>query len=339
TGWDYSAQSPTDTCDGSIPEKSQDQEGAWQAQSPAIVGNWWGLKTVTVTDPDGTQILFSGDATAGSAEVAMAMIDRNGNDIGYQLSPANALTVTDTLGRTAVATDGFAQATDHISVSGMSNPYQVTWASEPASAQASVTGAGPIPCTNTSVQMTAGTAVTSITTPQGTYTFAYDPTYGALSRITYPNGGYVRYVWGMDPQSQAAQLSQPSGSSYYTCTAYVDSLVVVDRYVSADGQTETEHQHFAYATSWNATNPLIWDSKTTTVTTSDLVAGTSFTTTYTNSSGDFGAPSNALTYVGTQMPLAESVAATDISGHVISTATQSWQSSYPFQHADTLSNL
>src|SRR6185312_1706200 len=81
------------------------------------------------------------------------------------------------------------------------------------------------------------------------------------------------------------------------------------------------------------------DSKTTTVTTSDLVAGTSFTATYTNSSGDFGAPANALTYVGTQMPLAESVVTTDTSAHAISTVVQSWQSSYPFQLADTLSNL
>ena len=41
-------------------------------------------------------------------------------------------------------------------------------------------------------------AVTSITRPDGTgYTFQYDPTYGTISSITFPTGGYVRFVWGI----------------------------------------------------------------------------------------------------------------------------------------------
>ena len=41
-------------------------------------------------------------------------------------------------------------------------------------------------------------AVTSIARPDGTaYTFQYDPTYGTISQITFPDGGYVKFVWGI----------------------------------------------------------------------------------------------------------------------------------------------
>jgi RHS repeat-associated protein len=38
--------------------------------------------------------------------------------------------------------------------------------------------------------------VNSITLPDSTqYLFTYDPTYGTISKITFPTGGYVRFVW------------------------------------------------------------------------------------------------------------------------------------------------
>jgi YD repeat-containing protein len=40
--------------------------------------------------------------------------------------------------------------------------------------------------------------VSSITLPDSTqYAFTYDPTYGTISKIVFPTGGYVRFVWGI----------------------------------------------------------------------------------------------------------------------------------------------
>ena len=45
------------------------------------------------------------------------------------------------------------------------------------------------------------TGISDIDLPNGqTYTFAYDDPYGMVSRITFPDGGYVNYTWALFEQ-------------------------------------------------------------------------------------------------------------------------------------------
>src|SRR5206468_2242118 len=116
--------------------------------------------------------------------------------------------------------------------------------------------------------------------PNGkSFSFSYDPTYGLLSKVKYPTGGYIRYVWGMNARAEYATAAPPQPSPL--CAMYYAVPVITDRYVSFDGSTEAQHQHFAYSTSWspNSIPPPV--SKQTVVTTTDLSTGTGFQTIYT----------------------------------------------------------
>jgi len=338
-GFQWGADNASNACGSQYyPQVTEDHEGAWAARTQPD-GTWWDYQPVTVFDPQGNTILFSGTAGFSNASVPQSITDRNGNTVNYTITTAGALTITDTLGR-KITTNGFGQLTgDSISVPGMSNQFSVVWGNEFGSAVSNITSVGSSPCPTTTATMGSGKAVTSITGPQGTYTFSYDATFGLVDKITYPNGGYVRYVWGTNAESDEAQLTQFQNGAYSTCTARVDTPAITDRYLSADGTTETEHQHFTYSTAWDVNNPIVWDSKTTVVTTSDLVAGTSYTTTYTNTAGNLSAPTNAATFVGTEMPLAQNITRTDTSGNTLLNVTQTWQTDYPFQLADTQTAL
>ena len=57
------------------------------------------------------------------------------------------------------------------------------------------------------------------------YTFAYGGTYGELNRMTFPGGGYVRYLWG--PNSLSAATFQ----QYYLADFTVNKLRVINRSV------------------------------------------------------------------------------------------------------------
>ena len=112
-----------------------------------------------------------------------------------------------------------------------------------------------------------------------------------MNKMIYPNGAYVRYVWGTNSLSsrEFVPSTEPvtAGDTPLPCELIYDTPVVVQRFVSFDGQTEVEEQDFSYSTVWavwpDPANVEMqdWTSKQTTVVTKDLVAGTSFTTVYT----------------------------------------------------------
>ena len=113
--------------------------------------------------------------------------------------------------------------------------------------------------------------------PNGkSYTFAYDTTYCLVNKLAYPTGGYVRYVWGQNPLSHYGAFT-PNGQANW-CQMHYSVPAITDRYVSFDGSTEVLHQSFSYGTTWSSSDPSTWTSKTTTVTTTDLVRNTTFTT-------------------------------------------------------------
>ncbi len=138
------------------------------------------------------------------------------------------------------------------------------------------------------------TAVTSLTLPNGQqYLFQYDPTYKLLSKITYPTGATVTYTWSTIPKAEGVQYKFPGNPGTEgsggggTCAIQHDWFAITKRVVSLDGVNNTLEQDFSYTTCWTDTpcspggSPgFAWVSKSTTVTTKDLLRTTQFTTVY-----------------------------------------------------------
>ena len=162
---------------------------------------------VTITDGNGTTYSFSGTFNSVYTSVPpTSIVDRNGNTVSISTSgtPISSATVTDTVGRTAINVGTFGGNPDSINVAGLSSAYRVYWTTASASFTISVSDSGTLACP-TSLSASAS-AVSQVVLPNGqTYTLTYDPTYGMLSKITYPTGGYVRYVWGLNSRAQALQ--------------------------------------------------------------------------------------------------------------------------------------
>ncbi|MGH9475960.1 MAG: hypothetical protein ACRD1C_06475 [Terriglobales bacterium] len=311
------------------------QPGPYQTMSP------------TITSADGTVFSFSGSGIPEFGWLPSRATGRNGNWLAYSLNGAsnNALTITDSLGRTLLTTKGFQPAqtysslTDTITADGSAGPaYTATWQTGPSAASMTITPAGRFACpvSESTGAGGGGPVITSHTTPEGTYTFSYDPTYGVLDRITYPNGGYVRYVWAetSSPAESGVFYTPPGNGTPSACDGVYPGVVVTDRYVSPDGSSETGHQQFSYVTNWNPSATNLWTTKQTTVTTTDSSAGTSWTTTYTYAPESSPPPANSpLSQNTTQIPV-ESEVSTVQNGNQLEDVHENWTSGYPYLPTD-----
>src|SRR5215470_4929030 len=235
---------------------------------------------VTVFDLDGTVFSFSGgsrfhpEISVGDLSyIYNALPDwietRNGNKIVIAENGGGSFLLTDSAGRVALSTSGFGATGNTVTISGLGNPYTLTWANRSANftfqSQLIVTGN----LSSDAFCSAGGTAtfnisqpeITQITLPNGrSYQFQYDPTYGMVSKIIYPTGGYVRYVWGLNPTSTSsiavAHWNQSSGGpppnpSVDVCEYLFPTVAVQHRYVSFDGTHEVLQQDFTYsATTW-----------------------------------------------------------------------------------------
>jgi RHS repeat-associated protein len=163
---------------------------------------------------------------------------------------------------------------------------------------------------------------------QKSYQFFYDPKYGLLNKIFYPSGGYVRYVWGVNANSDNVTYpdSNTSGTQG-TCTAKFSPPAVLHRYVSYGG-AEVQQQDFTYSTTWSTSGPLAWTSKQTIVTTTDLskTGHPSFQTTYIYEPWAIGDPPNVVSTLADQVPQEQTVTYMDWSGTTLKTVTKTWSS-------------
>jgi hypothetical protein len=169
---------------------------------------------IYVADADGTTYEFGLDPSTGSnipVSIPVSIIeDRNGNTVNLSESQSNgAISYTDTLGRTVISNSGFgaAGADNTVTVSGLSEPYNVYWTSSAVSASYSV-GQAEVSsdkfCGGLEPVSGSYPLIDHIELPNnvGVFQFEYDSTtpgsttYGLLNKIIYPNGGYVRYAWG-----------------------------------------------------------------------------------------------------------------------------------------------
>jgi len=97
------------------------------------------------------------------------------------------------------------------------------------------------------------------------------------------------------------------------------TVAITDRYVSYDGVNEVLHQHFGpYTTTWGlGGNLAAWSTKTTTVTSTDLVTGQTTITTYTYAPG---------AEVGSgQVPVEQQIVYQDGGGKTWKTVNKTWE--------------
>lgn len=288
---------------------------------------------VVVTDGSGTVANFPdfGVGDSGAMVNPRTITDRNGNTINLSAPNTWPFNYTDTLGRTAVSISSFASSSDSVSISGMGAPYQINWTSIPApNLQSNPVNLGPSQyvCNFFTTGGNTRNVISSIVMPNGRQiSFTYDPTYATISKITYPNGGYVRYVWGMNSQSEVGQWDasyapNPPGAQ---CSYRYDTPAITDRYVSYDGVNEVTHQHFAYSTQWsNPNSNLWWSSKSTTVTTYDLLRGTNFQTVYTYSALFTEIQPNTNDNPTTQIPMEQTVQYYNTNSAPLKTVAKTW---------------
>lgn len=260
-----------------------------QAATTATAGFRY-MPAVKAADMDGTVYSFpattQGFVTSGSTgwEIFPTTIeDRNGNTATFTASQTPvSIKVSDDVGRTALSISGFGATGNTVTVPGMS-PYTVTWGTYTESSSFPWVGQKTQWSGCTFAYSGGGGQVTRISAiglPNGkSYSFQYDGVTGLLNKLIYPSGGYVRYVWGMT----STVFDEVSWEGTYQggwgeCQATYEDFVLQKRFVSFDGVHEVEEQDFAYVTTMSG---LAWTQRQSTVTTKDLVRGTSFNTLYT----------------------------------------------------------
>jgi RHS repeat-associated protein len=293
----------------------------------------YGTAPYLISDADGTLYHFpTYPHDLGSnqtfQELPDFVADRNGNEITYTDSGGGAFTALDTLGRTVVSSSGFGTTGNTVSIAGLSNPYTISWGS--ASYNYSV-GASIVPGTSSHCSLIPALSgsqpvISSITLPNGTsYHLYYDSTYGLLNKVVYPTGGYIRYVWGMNAQSEVGSFTDTYGNPG-ACFEYYGTPVVLHRYVSFNGSTEVLQQDFTYSTQWNGAG---WTSKKTIVKTSDLTPhGGSFQTTYSYSSVPAPYVPDEAGQFAAQIPVEQTVTYGDWNGSTARTVNKRWLDQY-----------
>ena len=286
-----------------------------------------GEPTATITDGNGTVYSFAGGL---GANLPTSVTDRNGNTISVTSGTSSA-SLEDTAGRTAVSVSTFGGSPDDIDVAGLSSPYAVSWTTASASFTITVDNLNPGISNNCPTSLSnSAKAVSQIVLPNGQkYSFSYDPTYGMLDKITYPTGGYVSYTWGINSQAEAGIWTGQATGQTVSWDCRYDFPAITDRYVSFNGTTEALHQHFTYSTSWPSGSG-DYTSKTTTVTTYDLIRNTSFETIYTYTA--FSSPCQPNLDTGTcangtftqQLPYEETIQYYGTNGSLLKTVTKGW---------------
>jgi len=275
------------------------------------------MPTLTVTDPSGTTYQFTSQAVLTAEGQGMAedpipsfaqvftltptITDRNGNQIVI-----NANSYTDSLGRAALTWTGpSGSGLDTVTVAGVSGNIVVNWKT-PWSVTLPLNGtpidnSPPVCVLNTGPTTMGG--ISDIDLPNGQkYTFLYDSTYGRISKITFPDGGYVSYTWqppmlpnnqpggvadGIQTVSGPVMYMSANGGTANAGSVYCDfqyyKPAIMERDVSYDGKTVALKQTFSYTTQFGSPSNLTdryWTAKSTTVTTTDLVSNQTSKTVY-----------------------------------------------------------
>jgi RHS repeat-associated protein len=323
-----------------------------------LIAHWPSAGGITIAEANGTVYHFGSNpshnvttpattpvTTASSVYQSMAdwVEDVNGNRITIQdlsgptTSGQGKFQATDTLGRTAIAASEFGQSGDTVSISGLGSSYVLTWGTATGNFTVGSTMVSPPwPChSGVAAYHQTYPVVTAITLPnKQQYHFEYDSTYGLLSKITYPNGGYVKYTWGLNPLAAFIETpdSGPVNTNPNACWYRYDKPAIIQRDVSFDGNTISLTQQFSYSTTWSTDAIENWSSKQTIVTNTDKVRNdASFQTVYTYQ--PFGAPTPPRIPPPPDhlIPVEQTVLHQDANGSTLLTVNKTWYNLFELQ--------
>jgi RHS repeat-associated protein len=263
-----------------------------------------------------TSFLEGGDEQVkafASSSGAISLVDLHGNALNPTLEDTNG-NYRNSTGRT---TSVPALDTTQNETVNFSHSFAVTPNTQDACKLAtSITGAGSF------------TTAKTVTLPNGEqYTFQYQANLGLLNKIIYPTGATVTYTWSVIPRADGLlyRTTPVPGAQGASCALQHDWFAITKRVVSFDGVNNAEEQDFVYTTSWPNADSYQWTSKTTTVTTMDLVRGTSFVTTY--SYVPYLTPTESeepyWDNVG-YLPQENTIQYKDIGGALLKTTTKAW---------------
>ena len=298
--------------------------------------------TVYVAGADGTTYTF--EAGGGNETWPSTIEDRNGNQVTISSPNPPATTIQDATGRPAISWSGFG-SNGTVSVSGLQNPYTISWETVNYS----------LPAINSKVFTQAGTCENSFGSPSGTvsvvsditlpnlltFSFSYDPVYGLLNQVTYPSGAYIKYSWEHNSlgASYYTQGVPSGGGPKYMCGWEYDTFAVAHRYVYNTSNTLILQQDFSYTTAWGGGDGLGWETKTTTVTTTDKISGQVSKTVYAYTPF-------ALTKLvpletdqtATQIPLESQIQYQNGNGNTLRTVNKTWYDQFELKSEQVVLN-
>jgi len=246
-----------------------------------------------VEDKNGTIYTFAQSATSpGNVNGPVSsMEDKNGNVISFP--GANGAVYTDTLGRPGPVLSG-----NNITIG--NQQFTANWGTSSSNYtvayQGGVPSSSPILCHGFPANVT-GThpALQTLTLPNAKEFQFFYGSYGLLTEIIYPDGGWVKYTWQLsstkNEEASMGGFTQQMGSNgfYYNPVSYgcnwaYQTPVLATRTVSFDGTNVAQTQQFTFNTTWSYNSDGTingWTQKTATVTTTDNVRNLSSKVVYT----------------------------------------------------------
>ena len=299
------------------------------------------------------QIPSSSQQVARTGLLPYMIEDRNGNQLNATQSITNsglfAFSFSDSLKRTILSDNGM-QANPEIITAGGLN-YTVAWRTTSAnysittSSNLSTLGARcaspPSNVNDSNIQV-----ISSITLPNGqAYRFYYGDDnphgitnpYGLISEIDYPDGGSVRYTWKLsDTYSDLLDYTgvAPGGNTPIVvpdgCQFQYPSPVLASRAVFYNGTSAAQTQTFSYSTTWNTNHAFLWDSKTTSSSTTDNIAKKTATKQYTYVGFPGNLPAYTHSTVAPQLAVEKTVSTYDWGNTAapLNVTTKAWYDQY-----------
>lgn len=319
-----------------------------------------GFAPITVVDSEGNRFVF-GDWTGSpdlsnslwSTGMATGVLpsyveDRNGNKLTFSShtnSTPYTFTYTDSSGRPVIQAPylgvTISQPYTNVYVSGFADPYVITYESLTASYNIPVVkvqpweGCAVITGVNSGQQDESQLAIKSIQLPNGqSYQFGYDPVYGLLDSITYPDGASVSYTWNISSTPLQLATDQYSGGTFNNPLSIqqYSTPVITSRIVRPSGNAAAQTQSFSYQVTWssipNYSVGSAWSQRLTKVVTTDNVLSKSFETDYTYGFiTQFGHWWDTW-WLSNQLPVETSIQYFDWNGSLLKTITKGWNDQF-----------
>ncbi|MGA2218096.1 MAG: hypothetical protein ABSG51_08415 [Terracidiphilus sp.] len=248
-----------------------------------------------VMDKNGTVYSFSGGVgtSSPSSLVFPSIEDRNGNFITMFPGGGNTL-YTDSAGRPGPTVTSTSVTIDQLVFTPSWGTVNVNYTIAVGGTGDQAAGIGCVGMIPTTVSGTRG-VLNSLSLPNGeSYQSRYNNVYGLLSKIIYPDGGWIEYTWQLPTGSNNTQFNEiafregnetsaPYLPQPFGCSQLYQTPVLASRTVSFDGITTAQTQTFASpVTNWASSSGEIsgWSTKSTTAPTTDAKTGQVSTTVY-----------------------------------------------------------